>query len=70
MFLYWIFVCLYIEGIFGYGKFWEFFSCFFMWRWGFYIFMNVNDNELNCGGYEVRFVYYIEEREIERELNK
>lgn len=66
MFLHWIFVCLHIEGIFGHGKLWEPPSRSSMWRRGFHTPMNANDNELNCGGYEVRSVYYIEERGRER----
>lgn len=70
MFLHWIFVCLHIEGIFGHGKLWEPPSRSSMWRRGFHTPMNANDNELNCGGYEVRSVFYFEERERERIYKK
>lgn len=50
LFLLWI---IHIESVQGHGKLWEPPARSTMWRRGFNTPRNANDNELNCGGFQV-----------------
>lgn len=43
----------------GYGRMIDLFMRFLMWWYGFDIFKNYNDNELNCGGFVVSFFWFL-----------
>ena len=49
----WIVVLLFTGRVQSHGRLWEPPSRSSMWRRGYNTTVNINDNELNCGGFQV-----------------